>query len=392
MTDHPSPGSALFELGFRPFFLAGGLFAALAIPLWVTAWLGGTGAWQPTGGWLAWHLHEMLFGFVMAIVAGFLLTAVQNWTGIPGLSGRPLMALAMLWLLARMAWLAGLPPWLVIALDVLFIPALAAIMARSLWRARQRRNYPLVLILALLALCNLISLAGLALNDYALLRQGSLGGLWLIAALMGVIGGRVIPFFTQRGLELPEQASTAPWLDHLILIGSISIALLMLSGVALQPRLATGLLFALLGAAHLIRLMVWHHPGIWRVPLLWSLHVAYAWLVLALYAMALWHLGWLVDFSQAIHLLTIGSMGGMILAMLARVSLGHTGRPLKPVPAMSLAFILLNLAVPVRVWLAPVWPQTGFWLSALCWSGAFVLFVCFYAGILYRPRPDGRPG
>lgn len=384
--------AALFALGFRPFFLAGSLLAALLIPLWVAAWLGLFGAWQPTGGWLAWHMHEMLFGFVAAIIAGFLLTAVQNWTGVPGLTGAPLAALVAVWLLARLAWLAALPLWLVISLDMLFLPAVALAMARSVWIARQKRNYPIVLVLALLAACNLVSLTGLAANDFALQRQGNLGALWLVAALMGMIGGRVIPFFTQRGLNLPQPAPSLAWLDYLLLAGSILIALLMMSGIALRPSLPAGLLFALLGAGHLLRLLLWHHPRIWQVPLLWSLHLAYAWLVVALYAMAMWNAGWLVSFSQAVHLLAIGSMTGMILAMIARVSLGHTGRPLEPVPAMSVAFILLNLAVPARVWIAPAWPQFGFWLAALCWGGAFTLFVWYYAPLLCRPRPDGQPG
>jgi uncharacterized protein involved in response to NO len=389
--DQPA-GSALFELGFRPFFLAGSLFAALAIPLWVAAWLGLIGDWQPTGGWLAWHMHEMLFGFVAAIIAGFLLTAVQNWTGVPGLSGTPLVALAVIWLLARMAWLAALPLWLVIPLDMLFLPAVTLALARSIWIAKQKRNYPIVLVLTLLAVCNLISLLGLASADLTLQRQANLGALWLIAALIGIIGGRVIPFFTQRGLSLAQPAPVLPWLDYLLLAGSILVALLMVSGIALRPSLLVGLLFALLGAGHLVRLLLWHHPRIWTVPLLWSLHLSYAWLVVALYAMALWHAGWLVSFSQAVHLLAIGTISGMILAMIARVSLGHTGRPLAPVRAMSLAFVLLNLAVPVRVWIAPTWPQWGFWLAALCLACAFGLFVWYYAVILYRPRPDGMPG
>ncbi|GGC98091.1 NnrS family protein [Halopseudomonas salina] len=392
MKQHQPPRSALFDLGFRPFFLAGSVLAALAIPLWVAAWLGMTGDWQPTGGWFAWHMHEMLFGFIAAITAGFLLTAVQNWTGVPGLSGKPLIVLAAVWLLARLAWLTALPFWLVMTLDMLFLPAVTLAMARSIWIARQKRNYPIVLVLALLALCNLVSLIGIASLDVTVQRQGNLGALWLVAALVGMIGGRVIPFFTQRGLDLDKPMPALPWLDYSLLGGSILIALLMVSGIALRPSVPVGFLFALLGAGHLVRLILWHNPRIWSVPLLWSLHLAYAWLVIALYAMALWNAGWLVDFSQAVHLLAIGCLSGMILAMIARVSLGHTGRPLETVPAMSMAFALINLAVPARVWIAPTWPQLGFWLAALSWAAAFALFVWFYAAILYRPRPDGRPG
>src|SRR5690606_39988547 len=130
----------------------------------------------------------------------------------------------------------------------------------------------------------------------------------------------------------------------------------------------------LLGLGHIVRLLRWHHPQLWTVPLLWSLHLSYAWLALALIAMALWHDGWFGGFSQATHLLAIGGMAGMILAMISRVSLGHTGRPLQPARAMSMAFILINMAVPLRVWLSIALPQTVFWLASVCWVAAFGLF------------------
>lgn len=383
---------ALLELGFRPFFLAGGVFAALVIPLWVAGWLGFVDHWQPAGGWYAWHTHEMLFGFATAIIAGFLLTAVANWTGIAGLSSTPLGALVLLWLLARIAWLASLPVWIVVALDSLFLPVLALCLARPLWRARQQRNYPVVLILALLAVCNGLSLSGLATSDPELQRQGNVGALWLIAALMGLIAGRVLPAFTQRGLGLPLALPTWIWLDHALLLGGIIAALTMLSGIGLQADFRLGILFGLLGAGHILRLLLWQSGGVWPrlavTPLLWSLHLAYTWLGMACIGMALWNAGLPINFSQAVHMLAIGSMSGLILAMIARVSLGHTGRPLKPAAAMSVAFVLINLAALLRIWLAPVWPQAGFWLAAMGWSGAFGLFVWCYAAILCRPRGE----
>ncbi|RHW20388.1 NnrS family protein [Pseudomonas jilinensis] len=382
---------ALFGLGFRPFFLAGSLYAALAVPLWIAA-LFGLIDWQPAGGWLAWHRHEMPFGFAVAIVAGFLLTAVQNWTGIAGLAGRPLALLAGLWLAARLAWLVGAPNWLLIPLDLIFLPAVAIVLGLRLWQVRQVRNYPIVLVLGLLTLCNLISLIGLERSDHGLQRQGALAAIWLIAALIGLIGGRVIPFFTSRGLGLNAQVTAWPWLDHALLLGGLLLALLILSGIGLVAAPWQAVLFLVLAAGHLIRLLRWHHPGIWHVPLLWSLHLAYAWLVLALLVNGFWHLGWRPGFSQGLHLLTIGAMAGMILAMIARVSLGHTGRPLQPPVSMGVAFALLNLAVPLRVWLAPSQPLAGFWLSSLCWTAAFVLFLCHYAPMLWAPRADGKPG
>lgn len=389
----PLPTSpALLELGFRPFFLAGAVFAALVIPLWVAGWLGHVGHWQPVGGWYAWHTHEMLFGFATAIIAGFLLTAVANWTGCAGLSGGRLGSLVLLWLLARIAWLASLPTGIVVALDSLFLPVLALYLARPLWHARQQRNYPVVLILALLALCNVVSLSGLATSNPTLQRQGNVGALWLIAVLMGLIAGRVIPAFTQRGLDLQQPLPIRIWLDYSLLVGGIIAALAMLSGIGLQADYRLGILFGLLGAGHILRLLLWQGGGVWPrlpgAPLLWSLHLAYAWLGMACIGMALWNAGVPISFSQAVHMLAIGSMSGLILAMIARVSLGHTGRPLRPAAAMSVAFVLINLAALLRIWLAPTWPQAGFWLAALGWSGAFGLFIWCYAAILCRPRRE----
>lgn len=382
---------ALFALGFRPMFLAGSLFAALAIPLWIAAFLGHIDL-APVSGWLPWHRHEMIFGFGIAIVAGFLLTAIQAWTGVPALTGKPVLYLSGLWLAGRLLWLLNAPLWLLIPVDFLFIPLVALAIGSALWKTRQKRNYPIVLILTLLALCNLLALVGLAKGDFNLQRHGAVAALWLIAGLMGLIGGRVIPFFTQRGLGLNDPLPAIVSLDTTLMIGSILIALLMLSGIGLHPSMWQAPIYLVLGLGHLFRLLRWHNPRIWSVPLLWSLHLSYAWLALALIAMALWHAGWFGGFSQATHLLAIGGMGGMILAMISRVSLGHTGRPLEPAASMSIAFILINLAVPLRVWLTLVMPQTGYWLASLCWAAAFGLYVWNYTAILLAPRPDGRPG
>jgi uncharacterized protein involved in response to NO len=382
---------ALFRLGFRPFFVGGAALAAIAILLWITA-LTGHLDWQPAGGWLAWHRHEMLFGFAGAIIAGFLLTAVQNWTGVPGLRGNALMALAALWLAARLAWLSDAPLWLLLPLELAFFPALALAIGYSLIKVRQRRNYPVLAIIMLLAVANLLVMLGLAQGSHSLSRQGDQGALWLIAALIGIVGGRVIPFFTRNGLGLSAAVEPLPWLDNLLLAGSVLIALLMFAGPALYQTPWLALLFLVLGLGHLFRLIRWYNHGIWRAPLLWSLHLGYAWLALACLAMASWHAGWLMTFSQATHLLAVGGMSAIILAMIARVSLGHTGRPLVAPPAMSVAFVLINLAVPLRVWLPEYDVMAGLWLAAAAWTLAFGLFVWHYTPMLCRPRPDGGPG
>lgn len=387
-----NPPPPLLQLGFRPFFLGGAVFAALAVPPWIAGWFGRLGEFTPAGGWLVWHQHEMLFGFGGAIVAGFLLTAVQNWTGVPGLSGRPLLMLAGLWLAARLAFLVGAPPAALMALALPFFPVVAAVMARSLVRARQARNAPIVLVLALLALAELVVLLGMERGDYGLVRQGTHGALWLVAALMSLIGGRVLPFFTARGLGQGAQVKAIAWLDWGLLAGGVLVALSMLAGIGLRASAWQAPLFGLLAVGHGARLARWYDRGVVRVPLLWSLYLAYGWFVVAFAAMAAFHLGIGVGFSQATHLLAIGGMSGLILAMIARVTLGHTGRPLSPPPAMSVAFALLNLAVPVRVWGIGAWPEPGYWAAAILWTIAFGLFVVQYAPMLIRPRVDGRPG
>ncbi len=382
----------VWRLAFRPFFLAGSLFALLAIPLWIAAWTGLWPGFQPTGGWLSWHRHEMLFGFAMAIVAGFLLTAGQTWTGQPGVSGNRLMALAVVWLLARLGWLFGLPLALLIPLDLLFMLGVTGLMARMLWVARQKRNYPIIAVLGLMTAADVLVLCGIALGDDGLQRQGVLAGLWLVAALMAIIGGRVIPFFTQRGLGHTEAVKPWLWLDVALLVGTGLIAALYAAGVALQQNLGLGVLFLAIGAGHLLRLVRWYDSGIWSVPLLWSLHLAMLWLVIAATGLALWNFGLLDSSSSSLHALSVGSMSGLILAMIARVTLGHTGRPLQLPSGIVSAFVLFNLGAASRVFLVTEWPLTGLWLAAICWTLAFALYAWRYAPMLVTARVDGHPG
>ena len=381
-----------FRLGFRPFFLLGSVLAMLAIPLWIMGLNGWFADWQPTGGWLAWHRHELLFGFAAAIIAGFLLTAVQTWTGFPGLSGKPLMVLTALWIAARVAWLVGAPVWCVVLLDGLFLPLVAAQMARSVWPVRQVRNYPLVVILVLLAIANGVTLYGIATGNDQLQRQATIGGVWFVAALMSMIGGRVIPFFTQRGLLRKDGVTPWPKLDWAILVGTALLSVTLMFGWAMQTNSLIGIAFACLGVAHLIRIVRWYDAGIWHVPLLWSLHIANAWIGVACIAMALWHFSVLANMSLAVHALTVGAMGGLILGMIARVTLGHTGRQLEPPKYMTWAFVLFNLGALSRVVLVDWAYMPGLWLAAMCWTLSFAAYVWGYGPMLWRARVDGHPG
>ncbi|NLC10290.1 MAG: NnrS family protein [Gammaproteobacteria bacterium] len=380
------------RLGFRPFFFLGALLAAVAVPLWLLALNGYFVDWQPTGNWLAWHRHELLFGFVGAIIAGFLLTAVQTWTGVPGLSGNLLLGLTLIWVAARLAWFVNVPEPVFLILNGLFFPLVALQMARSVWPVRQVRNYPLVLVLLVLSALNAVVLFGVVNADEALQRQAVLGGVWAVGAIMCIIGGRVIPFFTQRGLLRPHGVQAWPWLEHALLYGTLLIVLCYAGGWALQRQAAIGALFLLLAVGHLIRLARWYDQGIWRVPLLWSLHVATLWFVIAFFSMALWNFGWLANVSLAVHALTVGAMAGLILAMIARVTLGHTGRMLVPPKAMIWGFVLFNIAAVSRVFLVELNYQAGLGIAVLCWSISFAIYLYCYGPMLWKARVDGAPG
>ncbi|CAG8872552.1 NnrS family protein [Pseudomonas fluorescens] len=375
----------VFSLGFRPFFLAGAGFAAIAVALWA-AWLyGHLSGTQPVGGMLAWHRHEMPFGFAGAIIAGFLLTAVPNWTGRPGLSGWPLIGLVLIWLLARLAWFLPISSSLLFVMEIPFLPLLAWVLGRDLVAACKRENYPILLMITLLAGCQALTLTGIVLDDADLQRHGVLAALWLIGALMSVIGGRVIPFFIQRGLNRPVAPAVNPLPGKMLMASAMLAAVSFAGGLNDVPRLWLAGLFGLMSALHMIRLWRWHDRGLWRVPLLWSLYLAYAWIVIATLAMTLWHAGLIHQQTLATHALAVGGIGGLILAMIARVSLGHTGRELKPSRMIVAGFIVLLAAGVCRVGLV-AFSTNGLALSALLWCTAFGLFVWRYARILWRPR------
>ncbi|WP_433765746.1 NnrS family protein [Pseudomonas putida] len=375
----------VFSLGFRPFFLAGAAFAALAVAIWALWLYGRLPGSQPVGGMLAWHRHEMPFGFAMAIIAGFLLTAVPNWTGRPGLKGWPLIGLVLVWLLARLAWLMPIPPGLLLILQLPLLPLLAVVLGRDLIAAGKRENYPILLMLTLLAGCEAMTLWGIWSDDVGLQRRGVLAALWLVGAMMTVIGGRVIPFFIQRGLNRPATPAASPWPTRVLLVSSLMAALTFALGLNDVPNPWLAALFALMTGLHLLRLWRWHDRGMWRVPLLWSLYLSYTWLLVAAVGMALWHAGLLPQQSLATHSLAVGGVGGLVLAMIARVSLGHTGRPLLPSKAIVTGFALVLVAGLSRVLLVP-FSGLGLGLSAVLWCAAFGLFLLRYTDILLKPR------
>jgi uncharacterized protein involved in response to NO len=385
----PLTGWAPFALGFRPFFLAAGLYAVLMMGVWLLVLRGSLipGELTPP----LWHGHEMLFGFAVAVIAGFLLTAAQNWTGLPMPSGTPLAALFLLWLAGRLGFLIpGLPVVLVAWVDLAFLPVLALALAVPVLRARQLHNYPFPLMLLVLACANAL-VHGDALGwTPGTARLGLHLAVYAVVAMMTVMGGRVIPSFTDNKLGSRARRWTAiEWLLPFATLGALATALI----APVSP--VTAALAATAAAGHGIRLAGWHTRKLWSVPLLWILHLGYAWIVLGFALLALSAAGLGVTSSNALHAFTAGAIGALTLGMMARVSLGHTGRMLEPPPLMTWAFIAINCAALVRVALPLVFPDAyaaGMTVAGLLWIAAFGGFAVRYVPMLLRPRVDGKPG
>lgn len=391
----------LLRLAFRPLFLLGGAFGCIAILLWGLALFAGLPL-SPAGNILFWHSHEMIFGFGCAIVAGFLLTAMQNWTGLRAPHGTPLLLLVLCWLAARLLLLFGaaLPVWCVALVDLLFLPMAAVLLAKPILAIGQWRNLFFVPVLLLLTLCNAVSWVGLALNDYILQQHGLYSAVLLLTLVMSIMGGRVLPMFTANGTQT-KKVEPLLWLDRLAL-GFLWLVFIQqfLKLENFLPHPLIGVLFGVAAVLLAIRCARWKIWITFRVPLLWSLHIAYWFIPLGLALFALHYsgitlLGHAVLKSTALHALTAGAMGSMIIAMMARVSLGHTGRPLQVSALMVPAFVLVIAAGICRSLLLLLWPdmtQTLLLLAIGCWVLGYALFCYCYAPMLTRDRADGRPG
>jgi uncharacterized protein involved in response to NO len=382
-------GWAPFALGFRPFFLAAGLYAVAMMVAWVLVLQGrlDPGALSP----LVWHGHEMLFGFTVAVIAGFLLTAAQNWTGIATPAGRPLAALFVLWLAGRVAFVVpGLPAAWVAVLDLAFLPLLAVALARPIVRAKQLHNAPFPLMLGALAAANALVHAEALGWSAATAETGLHLAVYVVVAMIAVIGGRVIPSFTDNRLR--TRARRWPVLERAVPVVTVAA---LVAALAAPTSPLTAALAAVAAIVHGVRLAGWYTPKYWAVPLLWVLHLGYAWVVLGFALLALAAAGVDAAAGSALHAFTAGAIGVLTLGMMARVSLGHTGRLLEASPLMAWAFAAVNLGALVRVGVPLVLPDayaTGMAIAGGLWALAFALFAAYYAPVLLRPRVDGKPG
>jgi uncharacterized protein involved in response to NO len=388
---------ALFSYGFRPFFLGAGLYALFAMGLWLTWLATGMPNWAMLGhSPFAWHAHEMIFGFAGAAVAGFLLTAVPNWTGGLPLSGSPLMFLFVVWLSGRIAMLAGgsLDPALVAAIDLAFLPILGVSAARQLFVKPAPRNFMLLAILAAMLGSNVAyHLASNGIwpgNELGSLRFA----LMLLVLLVAIIGGRVIPAFTHNWLHLNRASAMMPqrfpWLDAAAIIGVALLAVLQLLPV---PDWVQGCIALFAALANGARLALWRGDQTWRAPIVFILHVGYAWVVVGLILISAAAFGPGLPSVPADHAFGAGAVATMIMAIMTRASLGHTGRALTVPRPIVLAYGLLTLAAFLRVFgvqLAPALYAEVLFAAAAAWMAAFALFVGVYFPILTTPRLSSR--
>jgi uncharacterized protein involved in response to NO len=382
---------ALFALGFRPFFLLSGIFAILFMAAWVAVFVAGI-AFDTYYGQIGWHSHEMIFGYTVAVIAGFLLTAVRNWTGKETLAGNLLAGIATLWLFGRILPLfpGSFSNWFIAFIDLAFLPALALGIGVPLVRSGERRNLLFLPLLAILWTADIFvhaEVLGLAPN---LARKGIFLGLDLIVLLIVIMGGRVIPFFTERAL--PGVTMTRwPIIEWL---SPLSALVFLLAELFFPDSVWSASFAALAACSNFIRLAGWYTHRYWRIALLWVLHLGYAWIVAGFFLKAAAGLD-VVPHQFTIHAFTVGGIGVLTIGMMARVSLGHTARPLTIRTLMTVAFVLVNLAAVARGLLPNFYPQ---WFSQFIiaggalWVAAFLLFVMIYTPILTQPRIDGRPG
>ncbi|HEX6997990.1 MAG TPA: NnrS family protein [Gammaproteobacteria bacterium] len=385
-------GAPFWSYGFRPFFtLAAGAAVAAMAALSAALLFGAWPAEAPPLG--RWHGHEMLFGFVAAAIAGFLLTAVPTWTSTEPVRGARLAALAGLWLVGRLVML----PWLgldrtpLVLVEAAFFPALALAVGAALVRTRNARNYPFLVLLALLTAADLVygavRLGWLAAPPFDPLRLAAN----VVLLMVGVVGGRIVPLFTRNALvragiacEIPPR----PWLDRASLAALVAV---LVVDVWRPDGVAAGAVAAVAAVLLGARLARWHGARTLGMPIVWILHVGYGWLALALALKAVWLLGGVAWAANWLHAQTAGAFGTMILGVMSRVALGHTGRPLVVAPAITVAYLLVIAGALIRV-LGPVaLPQhllAVLGSAATLWALGFAVFLVIYLPMLVAPRAD----
>ena len=384
----PLEGLPILRLGFRPFYLGAALLACLAVPLWLAMFRGLVTlplAITPS----LWHAHEMLYGFAVAVIVGFLLTAVKAWTGLQTPRGPLLGALFLLWLAARIAAL-GAPYALYAVLDVALLPAVGLSLLRVLIQAGNKRNIPLISLLLLMAAANAV----FHLAAQGLIAVPALNALYaelgMVIMVVVVITGRVLPMFTKN--VTPGLVINTSRRFELTLLAVTGLALLLWACAAPAPLAGAALASA--AVLHAVRLAGWKPWVTVRRPILWILHLSYAWLPVGFLLLALAQFGWLAP-SLGVHALGVGVVGGLIIGMVTRTARGHTGRPLQPSRWEVAAYALVMLAAAARVLvpaLHPAWYLPALEAAACMWALAFAIYLVIYTPWLSRTRLDGKDG
>ncbi len=388
----PTPrGGPLARKGFRPFFLLAAAFAAVVVPIWLLA-LAGLVRTDAYFDMVGWHGHEMVFGFTAAVIAGFLLTAAGNWTSRETLTGPALLGLSAVWVVARFALIVPSVPRLLVAIvDLAFLPAVALAIGRPIVRAKNYRNLVMVGVVLALWVANLAMHLDVLGVWPGVRRRAVLFGVNLAVLLVVVMAGRVFPMFTKNATKVTTIRSH-PRVDALAIAAMVALTLLD----ALAPDGIAGTVVAGVAALVLVaRAAHWGTRHVFREPLLWILHVTYAWIPAGLALRVAARLHPAIPLSLATHALTVGGIGGVTLGMMARVALGHTGRKLEVGKPITAAFALVTLSALVRValpLLSPAHTTRAHQLSGVLFALAFGLFLAIYTPILTRPRIDNKPG
>jgi len=392
-TNTAIPNIALFNLGFRVFFLGATVYSIVTILFWMGIFafnmplpLSGLSTFQ-------WHAHEMIFGYAMAVIAGFLLTAVKNWTGIQTVHGIPLAFIFCLWLIARLLFLFGSTFIHIAAIfDLLFILSVIVAAAYPIFKAKNWRQLGILSKLVLLAFANVCFYLGFIGWLEQGLYWGVYGGLYLVIGLILTLGGRVIPFFIQGGVEKSVQLYNPKWIT---LLGLVIFLVFFISELFLHDKNITGITSVALCILYSVRLVGWYTSGIWKKPLLWSLYLAMLFIVIGFLLFAFSVYAGIPKYL-AIHALAYGGIGVMTMSMMARVSLGHTGRNINEPPEMVKYMLAMLIAgTVIRVFLPMIAPDSYLiWIisSQLFWLIAFIMFLIAYAPILIKPRFDAQFG
>ncbi|MGV2871355.1 NnrS family protein [Colwellia sp. E150_009] len=388
----------VLRLAFRPFFLLPALFSILALLAWICV-LQGKLNWNSLLPANIWHGHEMIFGFAATVAVGFLLSAAQTWTGIRSINSWKLAMIIVFWLIARISLLSSSSTVLIIgtASEALWWVGSISYLAYMVVKSNNRRNLIFIPLLSLIMGLDIATLMFAFVGNYSLSTHLAYTAVFMITCVVTIVGGRVIPFFTTRALNLPTIKGNIV-LERIIALAMIATLITFFSSYFINTATILIFLFTSTGCLQLLRMANWQTVKTFKTPLLWSLHLSYLNMGIGFIIIGLSYINsdvitTSINFSSAVHVITVGTIGTMIIAMMSRVSLGHTGRALQINMWISCSFILLLSATLFRVVLPTLGLfSMGYLLAALCWSLGFAIYLIYYSPKLLTARPDGRSG